>query len=548
MASSRVGETSVPELTETGSVQSVIPATPTPSPSPSPSGQALPARALQQSKGKGWGLPLAILIVGMFMSVLDTSIVNVAIPVIQKQFGVSTDQAQWITTSYSLCEGVVVPASAWLGDRIGLRRLYIWSMLGFAAVSALCGLSGNLETMVLFRILQAIPGGVIQVTCLTMIYKIVPPQKIGAAMGLFGLGVVVAPGIGPSLGGYLVEYVDWRLIYYINVPIGILGTIAAAAVLPHIAGARGHRFDLPGFVCIAAACFALLLATSEGPTWGWTSYSILILFAAAINLIALFVVRVLQSEHPLLDVSVFANRPFVISLILTVFLCSGLFAIVFYIPQFLQNGQSLTPWHTGLVLVPQALMMVILMPVAGRLYDRFGARWPALGGSLLVGVGSLLLSRVNVDIGRPELILYLMIWASGLGVAMMPIMTGGISALPPAVINSGSTFSTLTQRVAMALGLAILTAMATTQQRQLMADRSALLSGQGANANPQILDMQKQGPSGLVPLWEQLQNHVAAQTYSNVFLVCGVLAFLAAAMSFLLPAGTPAVGEKPMVH
>ena len=542
MTSPRVGEAPPSELTETGSVHTGT------TQSPSPPGKMHPAPAAGQPKEKGWGLPLAILIVGMFMSVLDTSIVNVAIPVIQKQFSVSTDQAQWITTSYSLCEGVVVPASAWLGDRIGLRRLYIWSMLGFAAVSALCGLSGNLETMVLFRILQAVPGGVIQVTCLTMIYKIVPPQKIGAAMGLFGLGVVVAPGIGPSLGGYLVEYVDWRLIYYINVPIGILGTIAAVLVLPHVAGARGHRFDLVGFVCIAVPCFALLLATSEGPIWGWTSYPILILFAVAINLIALFVIRVLQTEHPLLDISVFKSRPFVISLILTVFLCSGLFAIVFYIPQFLQNGQGLTPWHTGLVLVPQALMMVILMPVAGRLYDRFGARWPALGGSLLVGVGSLLLSRVNIDISRPELIVYLMIWASGLGVAMMPIMTGGISALPPSVVNSGSTFSTLTQRVAMALGLAILTAMATTQQRQFMADRSALLSGVGANVNPQILAMQQQGPSGLIPLWQQLQSQVAAQTYSNVFLVCGVLAFLAAAMSFLLPAGSPAGAEKPMVH
>ncbi|MDT7771254.1 MAG: hypothetical protein QOC67_178 [Pseudonocardiales bacterium] len=543
MASARVDEVPLrPELTETGPGQPSTRAAPTSTP------RSQPWPAPPPPKERGWGLPLAILIVGMFMSVLDTSIVNVAIPVIQKQFGVSTDQAQWITTSYSLCEGVVVPASAWLGERIGLRRLYIWSMLGFAAISALCGLSGNLETMVLFRILQAIPGGVIQVTCLTMIYRIVPPQKIGAAMGLFGLGVVVAPGIGPSLGGYLVEYIDWRLIYYINVPIGILGTIAAIVVLPRIVGSRGHRFDLPGFVCIAAACFALLLATSEGPTWGWTSYSILILFAAAINLIALFVVRALQSAHPLLDVSVFKSRPFVISLILTVFLCSGLFAIVFYIPQFLQNGQSLTPWHTGLVLVPQAMMMVVLMPVAGRLYDRFGARWPAFGGSLLVGVGSLLLSRVNVDIGRPELILYLMIWASGLGVAMMPVMTGGISSLPPALINSGSTFSTLTQRVAMALGLAVLTAMATTQQRQLMADRSALLSGVGADVNPRILEMQKQGPSGLLPLWEQLQSQVAAQTYSNVFLVCAVLGFLGAAMSFLLPGGAPAAGEKPVVH
>jgi EmrB/QacA subfamily drug resistance transporter len=542
MASLRVEDAPL-ELIEPGAVGTVRPPEPAAErpdrPAPAPPAGEVTAR---------WGLPLAILIVGMFMSVLDTSIVNVAIPVIQKQFSVSTDQAQWITTSYSLCEGVVVPASAWLGDRIGLRRLYIWSMLGFAAISALCGLSGNLGMMVLFRILQAVPGGVIQVTCLTMIYKIVPPQKIGAAMGLFGLGVVVAPGVGPSLGGYLVEYVDWRLIYYINVPIGILGTVAAMVVLPRVDGARGSRFDLPGFASIATACFALLLATSEGPIWGWTSYPILILFAAATNLIALFVVRSMNIEHPLLDISVFASRPFVVSLVLITFLCSGLFAIVFYIPQFLQNGQNLTPWHTGLVLVPQALMMVILMPVAGRLYDRFGARWPAFGGSLLVGIGSLLLSRVNVDLSRPELILYLAIWASGLGVAMMPIMTGGISALPPALINSGSTFSTLTQRVAMALGLAVLTAMATTQQSQYFADRSALLTGVGAGVDPRIAAMQSQGPGGLVPLWQELHSQVAAATYSNVFLVCAFLAFLAAALSFFLPSGRPTGAEVQLAH
>jgi len=171
------------------------------------------------------------------------------------------------------------------------------------------------------------------------------------------------------------------LIYYINVPIGI----------PRPQSPRPRSFrTLPAPAVTGSTCLAscasrprvsrLLLATSEGPTWGWTSYSILILFAAAINLIALFVVRVLQSEHPLLDVSVFASRPFVISLILTVFLCSGLFAIVVLHSAVSADGQSLTPWHTGLVLVPQALMMVILMPVAGRLYDRFGARWPALGG------------------------------------------------------------------------------------------------------------------------------------------------------------------------
>jgi EmrB/QacA subfamily drug resistance transporter len=556
MISSRAEEDSPPRTSEeTPGVQAALPKVPAtievpqvavpeievPEPPPS---AAPPSTQLQH-----WGLPLAVLVVGMFMSVLDTSIVNVAVPVIQKQFSVTTEQAQWITNSYSLCEGVVVPASAWLGERLGLRRLYIWSMIGFAIASALCGLSGNLETMVAFRILQAVPGGVIQVTCLTILYRLVPQEKLGAAMGLYGLGVVVAPGVGPSLGGYLVEYVDWRLIYYINVPIGVLGTLAAMVVLPHMPGARGHRFDLPGFVCIAGACFALLLATSEGPNWGWTGYRVLILVAGAINLVALFIVIELQTDHPLLDVRVFANWPFVNSIVLISLLSSGLFATVFYIPQFLQNGQGLTPWHTGLVLIPQALVMVVMMPVAGRLYDRFGPRWPAVFGMLVAGGGSLLLSQINYDMTRSELIWWLMVWAGGLGLGMMPVMTGGISALPAEIVNSGSALSTLTQRVSAALGLALLTSMSTTQQAQFMADRSALLSGVGPDVDPRILAMEQQGPAGLIPLWQHLKVEVQAEAYSNIFLVAGLFSLAGAALALLfLRSGPTADAEKPMVH
>ncbi|MDT7660098.1 MAG: hypothetical protein QOF38_4813, partial [Pseudonocardiales bacterium] len=152
------------------------------------------------------------------MSVLDTSIVNVAIPVMQGQFGASPDNIQWIATAYTLCLGVVVPASAWLGERLGLRRTYVLALVLFSAFSALCGTATDLNIMIFYRILQAIPGGVIPVTCLTILYRMVPPAKLGAAMGLYGLGIVFAPGVGPTLGGYLVEYVDWRLIFYINVP------------------------------------------------------------------------------------------------------------------------------------------------------------------------------------------------------------------------------------------------------------------------------------------------------------------------------------------
>jgi len=198
-----------------------------------PSAPSVPA---PRSSGP-WAVSLIVLVTGMFMSVLDVSIVNVAIPAMQKDFGATTEDIQWVATSYSLALGVIVPASAWLGERIGLKRAYIFSLIGFAAGSALCGLAWDLNSMIAFRILQAVPGGVIPVVALSMLYRIVPREKIGAAMGMYGLGIIVAPAVGPTLGGYLVEYIDWRLIFFINVPIGVVGAIAAVVLLPGFRGA-----------------------------------------------------------------------------------------------------------------------------------------------------------------------------------------------------------------------------------------------------------------------------------------------------------------------
>jgi EmrB/QacA subfamily drug resistance transporter len=479
----------------------------------------------------------------MFMSILDTSIVNVAIPTIQKEFGSSTDQIQWISTAYTLCLGAVVPTSAWLGERLGLKRLYLISLVGFSGFSALCGMAWDLNSMIVFRILQAVPGGVIPVTCLTILYRMVPRENLGAAMGLYGLGIVVAPAVGPTLGGYLVEYVNWRLIFYINVPIGVIGALAAMVVLPNFPGLRGRHFDLPGFVCIATGLFALLLALSEGQNWGWTGYRVLILLAGGINLLALFVVLELQVDEPLLDVRVFTYWPFVNSLLLISIMSIGLFAVLFYVPLFLQEGQQLTPMHTGLTLLPQALVMAVMMPTAGRIYDRIGPRWPAIIGLLLAGIGTLLLTRINIDMTRSELIEWMMIRAAGLGLGMMPIMTGGISALPANMVNYGSAFNTVTQRVSSALGLAVLTALATAQQAQFMADRSALLQSSGADANPRILAMEKGGPAGLIPLWQQLRVEVQAEAYSNVFLVAGVSTLAGVVLALFLRSGKVPRGD-----
>ncbi len=486
----------------------------------------------------GWGLPLVVLIVGMFMSILDTSIVNVAIPTIQNVFGTTTDKVQWIATSYTLVLGVVVPLSAWLSDRFGVARVYNWALLLFAAGSALCGLAWSLESMVVFRIIQAIPGGILPVVTLSMLYRIVPKEKIGQAMGMYGLGIIVAPAIGPTLGGYLVEYVDWRLIFFINVPVGILGAIAAVIVLPKFASAKARRFDVLGFITIAGGLFALLLALSEGEDWGWTSYRIIILLAAAPILLALFVVIELQVEYPLLDVRVFRYWPFTNSLLLISVLMVGLFAVLFYVPLFLQQAQGLGAFAAGLLLLPQALVMAVLMPIAGRLYDKIGPRWPAVIGLTVVAIGTYLLHDLTLDTSRGEIAWLLALRASGMGLAMMPIMTSGVAAVPVIKVGAASAFNNVVQRSAAALGLAVLTALMTTQRAQMLGDRTSLIGSD--TPMPSLLPGSSGEMVGMYATYTQTQTQVFVAALDQLMIITSVLTLVGVALAFLLRTG-PAV-------
>ena len=479
-----------------------------------------------------WGLPLAVLIVGMFMSILDVSIVNVAIPTIQKDFGTTTDDVQWVVTGYSLALGVIVPLSGWLGDRIGLGRAYNLSLLGFAAGSAMCGLAWDLGSMVAFRIIQAIPGGILPVVTLSMVYRIVPKERIGAAMGMYGLGIVFAPAIGPTVGGYLVEYVDWRLIFFINVPVGVLGFVASVLVLPEFPGGHAGRFDLPGFLAISTGLFALLLALSEGSSWGWDSYRILMLFTYSGLALALFVVIELEVDEPLLDVRVFRYWPFTNSLLLIAVLSIGLFGVLFYVPLVLQQAQRLGAFETGLVLFPQALVMGLLMPFAGRLYDRIGPRLPATVGLLIVALGTYLLHNLTVNAPREHVMGLLAFRAIGMGLAMMPIMTGGIAVIPTELVSRASAFNNVVQRSAAALGLAVLTAMLTRQRAQLMTDRATTLRLD--RPLPRVGPPSTPAMVSHYALYQQTVARVFVAAVDNLFLVTAWLTLLGVGLSLLL--------------
>ncbi|MGH7750143.1 MAG: DHA2 family efflux MFS transporter permease subunit, partial [Candidatus Dormibacteria bacterium] len=357
--------------------------------------------------------------------------------------------------AYTLSMGVVVPVSGWLGDRFGLRRIYNLALVLFVIGSALCGLAWGLNSLVLFRILQAVGGGLLPAISMAMVYRIAPRERIGMAMGLYGLGIVFAPALGPTLGGYLVEYVDWRLIFYINVPIGILGLVAALVVLPRFQSGTTHRFDALGFATVSSSLFALLLALSEGSNWGWSSYRVLGLFTVGVLLMSTFVVVELSIEQPMLDLRIFRYWAFTNSTMLIGILMAGLMAGFFYVPLFIQEGQGTGAFDTGLILLPSALVTAVLMPISGRLYDRIGARWPAGVGLLITAYGTYLMHNLSPDTTRGTVVMWMSIRSLGMGLAMMPIMTGMMAIVPTAKVARASAMSNIIQRSSAALGLGI---------------------------------------------------------------------------------------------
>jgi len=505
------------------------------------------AQRTREPTDNSWALPLVVLVAGMFMSVLDVTIVNVAVPSISTDLGSSIDDTLWIATAYTLTLGVVVPLSSWLGDRFGLTQVYLVTLLGFGGTSALCGLAWDLNSLIGFRVLQAVSGGILPVITMTMLYRIVPRERIGVAMGMYGLGVVFAPAVGPVLGGWLIEHYDWRLVFFINVPVAIVGAVAGFMTLTRFPRGARHRFDLPGFVTIAYGLSAILLACSEGEDWGWTSYRVLILFVSGALSLALFVIIELEVDQPLLDVRIFRYWAFTNSLLVLCILFIGLLSMMFYLPVFMQADQGLTALEAGLRMLPQALVMAVLMPIAGRLYDKIGMRWLAVPGMALAGYGTWLLTGINPDMTEGDVVLWTCVRAAGMGLAMMPVMTGGMAILPQSAVNQGSAWNNVSRQVAGAIGLAAVSAMASIQQTQLLADRSAFITADT------LLQYGVQPPTptgagnlpGMYGVYRRLELQVLGDAYGDIFLVTAVLCAVGAVLALALPSRPSAKTAAP---
>jgi EmrB/QacA subfamily drug resistance transporter len=410
-----------------------------------------------------------VVIIGVFMSILDSTIVNIAIPRLQTVFGADLHSVQWVLTVYILTLGVVTPTTAFFSDRLGIKRYYIFSLALFTLGSALCGLAWSLPALIFFRILQGIGGASLFPLSLTLLFQEFPAGERGTAMGFFGVPALLAPALGPTLGGYIVTYADWRLIFYINVPIGIVAVILATLFLRETGRRVNTRFDIPGFIFGTLGLAAVLYGLSEASTDGWGSTTVVGCIAGGLLALAIFVVVELvianRGGQPLLDLRLFANGPFTTSTIANLFVVFALYGGLFLMPVYLQNLRGLSAFQAGLILLPQAFASMVSVIVGGQLVDRIGVRAVVIPGLIVLAIANSQLSTITLYSPYPWIQLMLILRGFSLGMVGQPIIVSMMSEIRPRMLPQASAMSTVTRSVASSLGIAVLATLVQTQSQ-----------------------------------------------------------------------------------
>ncbi|HWQ43401.1 MAG TPA: DHA2 family efflux MFS transporter permease subunit [Desulfosporosinus sp.] len=407
---------------------------------------------------------LFVVVIGTFMVMLDSSIVNIALPKMMNVFGSDLEAAKWILTGYTLAMGAVIPITGFLSDTFGIKKLFIVALSIFTLGSFLCGLAWSNTAMVVFRIIQAVGGGAIMPVGMAYIFSIFPVSERGKALGFWGIASMSAPAIGPTLGGYIIQYMDWRFIFYVNVPIGVVGIFFAGILLTKtsLKPYQGN-FDFIGFFSSVIAIVSLLYVLGEGNSIDWGNIQFPLILALGCGSLLIFIVTELGHPEPLLDLRLFKNYDFTLSQIITSITMMAIMSGIYMLPLFLQNLRGYTAMQTGLILLPSALSSAFMMPISGALFDKFGAKVVTIPGLLIIAITTYQMSKFNMDTTVATITVVSTIRGIGLGFSMMPVATAGMNAIPRHLAGGATALSSTLRSIVQALAITFITSVISTK-------------------------------------------------------------------------------------
>ncbi|MFN8216619.1 MAG: DHA2 family efflux MFS transporter permease subunit [Solirubrobacterales bacterium] len=402
----------------------------------------------------------AVVLLGAIMSILDTTVINVAIDRLAIDFNASLTTIQWVVTGYTLALAAVIPVTGWAADRFGTKRIYIWSLALFMLGSALCALAWSAGSLIAFRVLQGVGGGMIMPAVMTILTQKAGPHRMGRVMGILGVPMLIAPILGPILGGWLVDDVSWRWIFLINLPIGIAAIALAQIVLERDRPQPAHRLDWLGMALLSPGLTLLIfgLAESNGAA-GFAATRAWLPIATGAALIAAFFWHSWRAEEPLIDIRTFTHTRAGAAAGVFMLFSIAFFGAMLLIPLYYQTVRGASALEAGLLLAPQGLGAMITMPIAGKLTDRYGpTRWAACGIPLLV-IGISPFAFVTATTSYVLLCSFSFVLGLGMGFSMMPTMTAAMQAVPPAAIARTSTAMNIIRQSGASIGTAILSVL-----------------------------------------------------------------------------------------
>lgn len=402
------------------------------------------------------------LMVGTLAAVMGSSTINTALPDIMAGVSIPGDQVSWVSTAYMLANVIAIPSAAWLGNLLSKRILFGVGMLVFLSGSIACGMSWDFSSMVACRVLQGLGAGLVMPVAQSMMLEAFPPEKRGMAMGIYGMGAIMGPAIGPTVGGYLVSVLGWRSIFFLNIPFG-LTSLALLGVLPRAPRRPGLKFDAPGFAFMVLFLSTLQIAVSNGSKDGWDApYILACVVTSAVSLIALLY-RELTTPEPLLELRVFKSGLYNLSTLVSVIMGLGLYGATFLVPLYLGNLQGYTALHIGLLLLPGSLAMGLMMLVAGRLSDLIDSRLLLVLGLVVFGYGLHMQSLA--DMSSPD---SLHMWAQlyrglGIGLCFSPLTALSLRGMPPGLLAQATGLFNLTRQLAGSIGIAAINTVLTSR-------------------------------------------------------------------------------------
>ncbi|HGO1459742.1 TPA: DHA2 family efflux MFS transporter permease subunit [Staphylococcus aureus] len=488
-------------------------------------------------EGVSRGKILAALLFGMFIAILNQTLLNVALPKINTEFNISASTGQWLMTGFMLVNGILIPITAYLFNKYSYRKLFLVALVLFTIGSLICAISMNFPIMMVGRVLQAIGAGVLMPLGSIVIITIYPPEKRGAAMGTMGIAMILAPAIGPTLSGYIVQNYHWNVMFYGMFIIGIIAILIGFVWFKLYQYTTNPKADIPGIIFSTIGFGALLYGFSEAGNKGWGSVEIETMFAIGIIFIILFVIRELRMKSPMLNLEVLKFPTFTLTTIINMVVMLSLYGGMILLPIYLQNLRGFSAFDSGLLLLPGSLIMGLLGPFAGKLLDTIGLKPLAIFGIAVMTYATWELTKLNMDTPYMTIMGIYVLRSFGMAFIMMPMVTAAINALPGRLASHGNAFLNTMRQLAGSIGTAILVTVMTTQTTQHLSAFGEELD----KTNPVVQDHMRElasqygGQEGAMKVLLQFVNKLATvEGINDAFIVATIFSIIALILCLFL--------------